>query len=513
MMTLMMGFFIAILFSCCSSSNLRQSASPVNVPGISNLREVVTTKCQPPNDCSTTSEIGDIIQTIGTTLPLSVVHTTSTDCQSDDCSTSTVTNPPPPLTKDALKARVAELERLVDEKEAHDRANATLASVSNLATKAIKEYHATLLRSAAQAIKERTSPEQLLLYNISTLLTRLTVNKTTLTLKVTAPICCEKEIAECMACQEKMDVKIFCESHQKVEGCGGPIDLAKLNLPDVEVEEDAPPTLEERVSDMEQWLTRKLHKRMDNIDEKRLKNSHVKLTSEEMKKKIVQLSADIQTELVKKMDKMEQARRKELMKKVQKLQETIENGGKEVDDDENENDKTQEHPAEGSKETEGTALSSAPPAPQSKDEEEVLDANNSEEVYKLTGGEGEEDDDEKDDDEKGDCDDGSSGDPSFLELPPCPVYGENGLNNLLNPSLYEGGEPDVAPRHKNTFHKVTEVEPGSMDAAEIITTDLDDPPPKTMALNGVPLNQIIVGSNAPKDQEVNAGLAEVGLTN
>jgi hypothetical protein len=166
------------------------------------------------------------------------------------------------------------------------------------------------------------------------------------------------------------------------------------------VEEDAPPTLEERVSDMEQWLTRKLHKRMDKIDEKRLKNSHVKLTSEEMKKKIVQLSADIQTELVKKMDKMEQARRKELMKKVQKLQETIENGGKEVDDDENENDKTQEHPAEGSKETEGTALSSAPPAPQSKDEEEVLDANNSEEVYKLTGGEGEEDDDEKDDDEE-----------------------------------------------------------------------------------------------------------------
>lgn len=203
-------------------------------------------------------------------MPSNVVHTTATNCEGDDCTTSTVTAPSPP-THAALVQRLSKLERLVHEKEENERANKTLATISDDATKAIKQYHASLIRSAVQEIRERTSPEQMVLSNISNMLVKLTVNKTKPV--PAAIVCCEEEIAKCMACEEELDLKTFCEmdNHKgTVEGCSGaPIDLTKLELPDVDVEEEAPLTLEERLEDMEQWMTRKLHKRMDAIEAKK----------------------------------------------------------------------------------------------------------------------------------------------------------------------------------------------------------------------------------------------------
>ena len=508
-----------LLLTTTKSTHLRNTASPIGgLEDLSNHREVLTTKCSPPESCKSTVEMGSI-QNTQKQLPPNIVHTTSTNCQSDDCTTTTVSNPPPPS---PLKMRVAELERLVHEKEQRDLANETLTTVTNLATTAVKQYHATLIRSAAQEIRERVSPEQMLLSNISGLLTQLTVNTTRPVSIEPETKCCQEEIAKCMACSEKIDVKTFCETHQTVEGCGGPIDLSTLNLPDIQVEEELPPTLEERVSDMEKYLTKKLHKRMDTIEANKLKkgNGKGKLTTAEMKQKIIQLSADVKKELVKKMDKMEQAKRKELMTKVEKLQKTIENGGKEEEEEEAAATATTTDDAQkgdGGKNSGGGSGGESVAAETSNKDiaSEVLDANNGEKMYKLSGDEGEDENEENEKENTNECDDGSGdgddGDASFLELPPCPVSGDNGMNDPLNPSLYEGGEPNVAPRHRNSFHKVKEVESGSIDSADIIT-DLDDPPPKTLPIEGVPLAEIVVGSSAPKNEEEASGLAEVGLT-
>ena len=452
--------------------------------------------------CNTKIEMGDIKHTQGD-LPSNIVHTTATNCEGDDCETSTVTAPAPP-THEALTQRLSKLERLVHEKEESDRENNTLISISRAATKAIKKYHATLIRSAAQEIRERTSPEQMVLVNISDLLVKLTENKTMP--MPTTKVCCEEKIAECMACEEELDVQTFCKmnKHQgTVEGCNedAPIDLTKLELPSVDVEEEEPKTLEERVGDMEQWMTQKLHKRMDFVEaNKKLKNG--KLSKEEMKEKIKILSSEIKKELVKKMSTMERKRRKELMTKVTKLQKTIDNGGQEEEKDkkkEKEDEEVKKDDADdtGSNGTPTTPLPANDVAGTS--DEEVLDADNNKKTYTLTGEEGEEDGEDGDDDEESspECDDGGSGtSASLLELlPPC-----------------KDEQAEEIKRKKNMFHKVKEVETGSIDAAEIVSIDLDDPPPKTLPLSGVPLDKIIEGSAAPKNEEESAGLAEVGLT-
>jgi len=446
--------------------------------------------------------MGNIKHTQGD-LPSNIVHTTATNCEGDDCETSTVTAPSPP-THEALTQRLSELERLVHEKEESDRANDTLISISRSATKAIKKYHATLIRSAAQEIRERTSPEQMVLVNISDLLVKLTENKTMP--MPTTKVCCEEKIAECMACEEELDVQTFCKmnKHQgTVEGCNedAPIDLTKLELPNVDVEEEEPKTLEERVDDMEQWMTQKLHQRMDVVEaNKKLKNG--KLSKKEMKEKIKILSLEIKKELVKKMSTMERKRRKELMAKVTKLQKTIENGGQEEEEKDKDKDKDKEDEEVKKDDADDAGSENGTPTtpPPANDaaatpDEEVLDADNNKKTYTLTGEEGEEEGD-NDEESSPECDDGGSGtSASLLELPPC-----------------EDEQAEEIKRKKNMFHKVKEVETGSIDAAEIISIDLDDPPPKTLPLSGVPLDKIIEGSAAPKNEEESAGLAEVGLT-
>ena len=130
-------------------------------------------------------------------------------------------------------------------------------------------------------------------------------------------------------------------------------------------------------------------------------------------------------------------------------------------------------------------------------------------MYKLSGDEQEEGKDDDDDVNGGGCNDGT--DPSLIQLPPCSMSGDNGLNDLYNPSMYEGGPPSVSALQPQKFYKVKEVEAGSIDAADIITTDLDDPPPKTQPTEHIPLSNILEGSNAPKLNVVATGEAESAL--
>jgi hypothetical protein len=228
--------FATVLFAtvhCGECFKLR--ASPVDVPGLSIYKESISTNCVPPTcDTGTLTERGSIKNNEGD-LPTNVIHTTTTNCAGSDCATQTLTPATPASKKKALKERLVELERLVEEKEQRDLANATLTSMTKEAKKAVNHYHATLLRSAAQQIRERTSPEQMVLSNISQLLVGLTINKT-------MPI--EAKVAKPIVQNEA-------------------IDLTKLILPDVGKED--PPTLEERIDGMEQWMTKKLHGRMDSI--------------------------------------------------------------------------------------------------------------------------------------------------------------------------------------------------------------------------------------------------------
>ena len=147
-------------------------------------------------------------------------------------------------------------------------------------------------------------------------------------------------------------------------------------------------------------------------------------------------------------------------------------------------------------------------------DEEILDDDNSNKLYTLSGDEAEEKEDVDNEASNAastaDCNPGSG--TALIQLPPCSVAGDNGLNDLLNPSMYEGGAPNVLPLQPlKHFHKVKEVEQGSMDAAEIVT-DLDDPPPKTApSEDQLPLSQIVEGSDAPKQEEESASLAESPL--
>ena len=68
----------------------------------------------------------------------------------------------------------------------------------------------------------------------------------------------------------------------------------------------------------------------------------------------------------------------------------------------------------------------------------------------------------------------------------------------------------VSPRATKYIHKL--IKKGLVDVLCEGFTDLDDPPPKTLPIEGVPLAEIVVGSSAPKNEEEASGLAEVGLT-
>ena len=482
----------AVLFAtvhCGECFKLR--ASPVDVPGLSIYKESISTNCVPPNcDTGTQTATGSIKNNEGD-LPTNVIHTTTTKCEGSDCATEAVTQATPASKKKALKERLVELERLVEEKEQRDLANATLTSMTKEAKKAVNHYHATLLRSAAQQIRERTSPEQMVLSNISQLLVGLTINKT-------MPI--EAKPAKPIAQNEAIEA----------------IDLTKLILPDVGKED--PPTLEERIDGMEQWMTKKLHGRMDAIEEK-MGDKKV-LTSDEKKLKIKELNENIKKELIKKMDKLEHNRRKEMMAKIKALQNTIEHGGVETSKEEEAKSGNDEHKDDnGGKDVDaGAAGGDASGA--SGANEEVLDGDNGEKIYTLSGDEADEEE-EEDQEEGGGGGCGDAGETSLIELqqrqklglPPCPIAGENGMNDVLNPSLYEGGPPNVAPLQPQKFYKATEVEAGSIDGAEIMaTTDLDDPPPKTQAPQDMlPLSQIVQGSNAPKTEIVSSGTTESAL--
>jgi hypothetical protein len=472
--------FATVLFAtvhCGECFKLR--ASPVDVPGLSIYKESISTK---------------IIHRLKTqdNDRFNVIHTTTTKCEGSDCATEAVTRATPASQKKALKERLVELERLVEEKEQRDLANATLTSMTKEAKKAVNHYHATLLRSAAQQIRERTSPEQMVLSNISQLLVGLTINKT-------MPI--EAKPAKPIAQNEAIEA----------------IDLTKLILPDVGKED--PPTLEERIDGMEQWMTKKLHGRMDAIEEK-MGDKKV-LTSDEKKLKIKELNENIKKELIKKMDKLEHNRRKEMMAKIKALQNTIEHGGVETSKEEEAKSGNDEHKDDnGGKDVDaGAAGGDASGA--SGANEEVLDGDNGEKIYTLSGDETDEEE-EEDQEEGGGGGCGDAGETSLIELqqqrqklglPPCPIAGENGMNDVLNPSLYEGGPPNVAPLQPQKFYKATEVEAGSIDGAEIVaTTDLDDPPPKTQAPQDMlPLSQIVQGSNAPKTEIVSSGTTESAL--
>jgi hypothetical protein len=455
------------------ASNLR--ASPIDIPALSLHKEIVSTTCHPPDSCQTKVENGAIEHTEGE-LPSNVVHTTTTKCKGINCVTDTVTKSTAQLKKIALKKRLMELEHLVHKKEETDRANATLTSIKKEAKNAVSKYYATLIRSAAQEIRERSSPEQMVLANISNLLVALTVNNTKVPISIPEPT-----------------IAVVKDEN---------IDLTKLILPDIE--KDDPPTLEDRVASMEKYVTKKLHARMDAVEKKMAANTNI-MTNDQKKGKIKQLNIEIKKELLKKIDQMEKKKRKEMLVKVKGLQRSIDNGGIEEAKDESGAGASDSGDSKSNDEAE---TSSSPSGPNG-DDEKVLDGNNGEKLYKLSGDEQEEGKDDDDDVNGGGCNDGT--DPSLIQLPPCSMSGDNGPNDLYNPSMYEGGPPSVSALQPQKFYKVKEVEAGSIDAADIITTDLDDPPPKTQPTEHIPLSNILEGSNAPKLNVVATGEAESAL--
>ena len=509
------------LLRSSSSSSASSRARPVNATALSRTQAVVTTRCVHADDpgCAPTVALQGLggpvrpardPQAASDALPEHAIHSSLTSCKGGDCQTITASRPAPPA-GGGMAERIAGLEGRLVEKQRQDRANATWRNISELALGALKEYDAGLLRNAAKAIRERTTPEQMALRNVSAQLRAVSKKleedqrKAAAAAEEQEGACCPEQTAQCLACAQSTTVQEFCANleHVKVEGCDMPIDLSKLVLPEVAPGEPLP--LEDRVKVLEAAMTRKLHKRLDKIEASGAGADAPKLSGDELREKAKRLEGEIREELVKKVTKMEKRRHKSLLDKVKGLEDSIEGGGESESGSESGADAEAAAASEGGSEAGGVGGDDASGGGAS----EVLDANNKEAVFHLSSP-GDASDQEQEGSSDADCGSGSGDrlDGGAGGFAPCAVAGSHGLD-VDGAALYAGGPADVAATQP-VFHKVKTLDHGALSMD--LVTDLDDPPPKTRAgesSNSVPLDQIMEGSNAPKSQVVAEAVAAV----
>eukprot|EP00946_MAST-07B_sp_MAST-7B-sp1_P002682 g2682.t1 len=490
-------------------------ARPVNVSALGVTKAVVTTRCEHNSDpgCAPTEAIEGLggparlardPQAASSALPERAIHSSLTSCKGHDCATITASRPPPDASGLSLAERVSKLEDRMEEEQRQDDANATWMNITGLALDALKEYDAGVLRGAAAAIRERTTPEQMALRNISQKLYAVSKimekdNKAA-TLEVDnrdSDQCCQEQTAACLACAQSVTVQEFCGdlNHVKVDGCDMPIDLSKLVIPNVTP--DDPLSLEDRVNVLEAAMARKLHKRLDKIEASRAGPNATRLSGKELRDKAKRLKGEIRQELAKKVAIMENHRHESLLKKVASLEEEIEDGGKSEPKD-SVNHQDADRPTSSDV---GIVGADASGVSDEGSTSEVLDANNDEAIFHL----GSDEDAVVQSNEystRTDCGVGHGRDGG-----PCSAAGSHGLDRD-GKALYVGGPPDVAPMQP-VFHKVKTLDQGALSAD--LVTDLDDPPPKTNAAessNSVPLDQIVEGSDAPKSKIVSTARAQ-----
>ena len=490
-------------------------ASPINVTALSHTRAVVTTNCKYESDPGCTTHAleglggpvkeGEHMTTQANAIPEQAIHVSQTTCKGKDC--ATVTTGGSVAGNESLKDRLDRLEGEISERERQRQANVTWSNITRLALGALREYDANLLRKAAEAIRERTTPEQIVLGNISKQLHLLSKNME-VPKKYSSSDCCEATTASCLACKAGQSVEEYCGNleHVRVKGCDMPIDLSKLDLPEVppKQEED----LEGRISRLEAAMVRKLHKRMDKIEKAHEHSS--KVTNSELQLRAKHLEKEIRKELIRKVSKMERARHDRLLQTVKRLEQAIEDqkSGDNPDEQNSGRELMSADADAGANSDDDPNDNADPDGTPTDDDSGILDADNNAAVFHLNSPN--DASNQGDDNLNSDCD--SSGGletnaETDTSLPPCPSAGGFGPDKDGS-ALYAGGPSNVAPTQPS-YHKVRTLDRGSLSME--LVTDLDDPPPKARA-NGVSkvvtLEDIVEGSDAPKNKVVTTSLAQ-----